>query len=858
MTDDEFFDSPAEIPSAIRSSPVLPPIPPNLQPRARAALVSDTFHSLPGQVVDTHATATTTFTSLSESTGRPTEAPSGSRVGVLQQYSQLPPSPLGSVPKGGRAIPLAQLGSHTAGAAAARANASIADHDHAGTPLGGDISGFDPSTSSPIEPVNLASRMDGAKERLQRRLREQMTERMKVMEDKRPELQIDGPRRRKNKAPAESRMGRLRTIMPATNSLSDMKRSIRLLTDPDGVTREREAQAGSAEMLAAKHLRLGDHAHQDMNLVQSGIKKLRSAMPMFERFLHDTKLWWQRRQYSSHDFFLFRGSLKRIEGYFGSGVVSVFVFLRWICLMNLALAVSWLALVVAPFWALQGFTAGATKSLSPLLAIGGEGLENTFAFYGGYPAASSKGSYAFETGYFFATLIMFVGSFVSLFFKMAARVRQRYDRAALVRRDRFYPFSSLIYTSWDYAICKPQAAVHLHRGIATTLMETIGDLSVELETIKESKRKSWGRFLGRLLGITLSVLVLSAVFVIISLMVVNEASLVKSTTVFIIPIAVSVFNLIFPIMVRAIVRLERWSPRVTVQQNIIRVFVLKIFTLFILMVRIYSQVNSNLPIPVIGGKLGTTSGLASSSAATPSSLSDGRDCAETQIGKQVVRLVISEMVVSSLGTVAWGAAGKLFFKARFEFDIPEVVIATIYRQALIWIGAVFCPVLPVIGVVSNVLLFFVIKYTSLWACTPPEHPWGASRTSNFFLAFLSVTLLLSAAPIVIFIRVQTSQCGPYAGTVPWGRMGEIIAASSGAGFFSVISSPIVLVLLLSAACVALFFSRAHLAKSQILLQEALIELEREHDEKISLIKEFAAQQMNNSINQSIQSVQQRR
>lgn len=695
--------------------------------------------------------------------------------------------------------------------------------------------------------------MDGAKERLQRRLREEMAERMKVMEDKRPELQIDGPRRRKNKASAESRMGRLRTIMPTTNSLSDMKRSIRLFTDPEAASNDK-ARQDSAEILAAKNLRLGEHAHQE-NLVQSGMKKLRSAMPLFERFLHDTKLWWQRRQYASQDFFLFRGSLKRIEGYFGSGVVSVFVFLRWICLMNLALAISWLALVVGPFWALEGFTAGMNRSLSPLLAIGGEGLETSFAFYGGYPATSSKGSYAYETGYFFATLIMFVGSFVSLFFKMAARVRQRYDRAALVRRDRFYPFSSLIYTSWDYSICKPQAAVHLHRGIATTLMETIGDLSVELETIKESKRKSWGRFLGRILGITLSVLVLSAVFVIISLMVVNEASLVKSTTVFIIPIAVSLFNLILPIMVRAIVRLERWSPRVTVQQNIIRVYILKIFTLFILMVRIYSEANSNLAIPILGGKVNPTAGLGASSS-SEATTQDGLECAETQIGKQVVRLVISEMVVSSLGTVVWGAAGKMFFRARFEFDIPEVVIATIYRQALIWIGAVFCPVLPVIGVVSNVLLFFVIKYTSLWACTPPEHPWGASRTSNFFLAFLSVTLLLSAAPIVIFIRVQVSQCGPYAGSVPWGRMGEIIAASPGSGFFSVVSSPIVLVLVLSATCVALFFSRAHLAKSQILLQEALIELEREHDEKVSLIKEFASQQVNNSINQSIQSINQ--
>ena len=101
------------------------------------------------------------------------------------------------------------------------------------------------------------------------------------------------------------------------------------------------------------------------------------------------------------------------------------------------------------------------------------------------------------------------------------------------------------------------------------------------------------------------------------------------------------------------------------------------------------------------------------------------------------------------------------------------------NQAVIWIGAFFCPLLPAI----NVLKLTIIMYFRSWAvCTcncPMERGmiskklkfnkciflvFRASRSNNFYLVLLMIMLFVAILPIFyVIFHMRPSNCGPFVG-----------------------------------------------------------------------------------------------
>ena len=54
----------------------------------------------------------------------------------------------------------------------------------------------------------------------------------------------------------------------------------------------------------------------------------------------------------------------------------------------------------------------------------------------------------------------------------------------------------------------------------------------------------------------------------------------------------------------------------------------------------------------------------------------------------------------------------------------------IETQALVWVGSAFGPLMPALGLLSNVVQFWTQKLLAMHVFTPPAKAFSASRTSN--------------------------------------------------------------------------------------------------------------------------------
>ena len=92
---------------------------------------------------------------------------------------------------------------------------------------------------------------------------------------------------------------------------------------------------------------LNNHLHHNLSMfVLQKWPKIKSQL----RVLKSYELW--------------KGHMKEVEGHFGTGVVSYFIFLRWLFVMNLILVIFWLGFIVVPqiIWEINNST--STTSLA--------------------------------------------------------------------------------------------------------------------------------------------------------------------------------------------------------------------------------------------------------------------------------------------------------------------------------------------------------------------------------------------------------------------------------------------------------------------------------------------------------------
>uniref|UniRef100_H2YYC7 TMC domain-containing protein n=1 Tax=Ciona savignyi TaxID=51511 RepID=H2YYC7_CIOSA len=291
--------------------------------------------------------------------------------------------------------------------------------------------------------------------------------------------------------------------------------------------------------------------------------------------------------------------IKTIESYFGSGVASYFIFLRWLVQINVIMAIITTAFLVVPEILVGNTTAGYKQipvserkskwDLHTIWSFGGR-LQHSVLFYGYYTNDRVVGNgYRIPLAYFLVGIATFAYSFMALLRKMAKN--SRLNGSASSEDD--YTFSWRLFSSWDYTIGNQETAENKSAAIATVLREAI--VEEQEKEKKEYTRVKLLIFLRVVANILVLLLLAGSLYSI--QFAVNRAQSLENeereSTFWEqneLSIVVTAVTMITPSLFEVIGSMEKYHPRNTLRIQLARILMLYLGNLYSLMIGLLGHV----------------------------------------------------------------------------------------------------------------------------------------------------------------------------------------------------------------------------------------------------------------------------
>uniref|UniRef100_A0A8C4Z348 Transmembrane channel-like protein n=1 Tax=Gadus morhua TaxID=8049 RepID=A0A8C4Z348_GADMO len=442
---------------------------------------------------------------------------------------------------------------------------------------------------------------------------------------------------------------------------------------------------------------------------------------------------------------LWRGALHTVESRFGVGIKAYFVFLRYLLYMNLLHSVLVLAFILGP-------AAGD---------IGGF-LERSPVFYGFYSSSSStypclNPALLYLTG----VLVIFSLSLIVLVRRMAVA----YRRSWLLGQRHAVNLSLRVLSGWDFTVQDAAAAALMHGLIRNHLKLYLQEQAFSL---REAQRTlpQWGVLYTLRVSLNLFVLsLLGGAFALIYSSTVwsNEKLSVEAgfwrTLLFqyLPAVTMNLLNLLLPHIFRKVSSLEDYSLSTQVNATFMRSIFLKLASLGIFVFFIFKTDRQQ-----------------------------GDSCWENQFGREMYKLVMLDFMASILITLLVDLPTRILkdtcpscwlarLSGKQRFQVPFNVLNLVYNQTVLWAGVFYCPLLPLLGTVKLVTLFYFKKFKVLRCCAPEQRMFRAASSSVLFHFMLLLGLFMVAGTL----GLDPSPCGPFAGGSVLNSTGVCVASLPG-------------------------------------------------------------------------------
>uniref|UniRef100_A0A3Q1B360 Transmembrane channel-like protein n=1 Tax=Amphiprion ocellaris TaxID=80972 RepID=A0A3Q1B360_AMPOC len=439
-----------------------------------------------------------------------------------------------------------------------------------------------------------------------------------------------------------------------------------------------------------------------------------------------------------------RHTLHIIEGRFGVGVKSYFVFLRYLVHLNLLhCALIWGFILGPTTFYGRGHNSGNDSVLDFFLGSGY--LDRSPVFYGFY----TRGS--LDLLCLNTPLLYLAGILTILLLSLIMVVRRTtvgYKHTWMLGKRYSMNVSYKIFCGWDFTIQDPAAAALKHSFIRNDLKLFLEEQSFSL---RAAQRTLGHKIRLHLLRFILNLLVLSLLggaFYLIYFSTKtsqNESEhywLVSLVLQYLPPITITFVNLVLPHIFRKISSFEDYSFTTQVNTTLVRSIFLKLASLGIYLFFVTDVIS-------------------------------GIKC-ENKFGREMYKLCIFNFLATFCATFLLNYPRKLLQEkyptsllarllGKQHFLIPFNVLDLVYSQTVCWVGVYYCPLLPLIATVTLGATFYVKKFSVLRCCVAEQRMFRASTSSVLFHFMLLLGLLMAAATLGfnLYLYPYWSSCGPF-------------------------------------------------------------------------------------------------
>ncbi|KOB72114.1 Tmc7 protein [Operophtera brumata] len=517
---------------------------------------------------------------------------------------------------------------------------------------------------------------------------------------------------------------------------------------------------------------------------------------------------------------LWHSPMREIEGKFGTGVVSYFLFLRWLLFLNLGISLLIVLFLVVPkiilveenltcniadnsslCCSLNYFEKNYTDTNVFLDIIQGTGImERTILFYGVYSDQiytynlmnlfDSDLYYNMPMAYILVPISWALLSLIAIVKTGARGFKER----LIENEGQFYMYCNLVFGGWDFCIHNDKSAKIKHKAIYN---EVKGCLEEEKYKEEKQSRTREGLIWLNLKRLLINLLVFciligSGMLIYVAIKysmdalnalskteasqsydgIINgshakrasgfyrrEMSFGQIQNVFLefLPyLTIVVLNLIIPEIFSYLIKFENYTPARALLVTLLRTVLLKLSSLGVLLRQLYMYVSVN----------GVVCSLDNND---PSKF----ECWETYVGQQLYKLLLTDFAVQFVTTfiinlprafIARHTNSRCFkIIGEQDFYLPKHVLDIVYIQTIIWMGTFFCPFLPIMGTVFYFIIFYIKKFTCLINCTPSPVVYKASKSKSLFMSVLLLGFLASIMPVVYSIAevLPSMNCGPF-------------------------------------------------------------------------------------------------
>ncbi|KAM9309992.1 transmembrane channel-like protein 7 [Pholidichthys leucotaenia] len=479
-------------------------------------------------------------------------------------------------------------------------------------------------------------------------------------------------------------------------------------------------------------------------------------------------------------------SLQKIGGNFGGGVQSYFLFLRFLVVLNFFSFLLLGGFVLIPSTVFRYVGTNLVNSTGPeecmrydpnpeglvvfyqylLDVLSGTGfMEYTYLFYGYYNNTmieDGQFSYNIPLAYLFTTVFYFALCLIFIIARMGSAARV----AVATGSSTVGSYSMIVFTGWDFGSLGERATVLKQKNIHYRLQ-------VDLEEASRKKKATELKLSQKILLHTQRVVM---GFVSLGLIVAafygifeatnfsqkqsNKGEILGLIIEYLPSIVITASNFVVPLLCDQIALIEKYSPSTTVIIALLRAVVLRLVSLGVVIVTLWSQITCE------GNTTADTCTLCEYNH-------EEYPCWETRVGQEMYKLTLFDLLIS-IAVFVFVEFPRRFivdncscklakWVGRQEFVVPSNVLGLVYGQSVVWTGALFCPLLPLINTIKFFILFYLKKITLFQNCRPALRTFRSTTSTFFFSVVLLLGWILATAVMVYSLsEIRPSlSCGPF-------------------------------------------------------------------------------------------------